>query len=87
MGVPILLAGLTTMIGFLSFIGSYLTAVTDFGLFSAFGIGVAMLIAVLLIPAILMLLRTPTAAAHAMHPGNTFPDWCDGSPGGDGLTA
>ncbi len=71
-GVPILLAGLTTMIGFLSFIGSYLTAVTDFGLFSAFGIGVAMLIAVLLIPAILMLLRTPTAAAHAMHQETHF---------------
>ena len=71
-GLPIFLAGVTTLIGFLSFAGSYLTAVTHFGLFSAFGIGIAMLIAVLFIPAILSLLRVPTAKSHALHQEEHF---------------
>jgi uncharacterized protein len=64
-GVPILLTGLTTLIGFLSFIGSYLTAITDFGLFTAFGVGVAMLLAITLIPATLSYLPLPVASSGA----------------------
>jgi len=52
-GVPILLTGITTLIGFLSFIGSTLTAVTDFGIFTAFGVGVSMILSVTFVPAAL----------------------------------
>ncbi|NOZ04273.1 MAG: MMPL family transporter [FCB group bacterium] len=52
-GIPILLTGVTTLIGFLSFIGSTLTAVTDFGIFTAFGVGVAMMLSVTFLPAVL----------------------------------
>ncbi len=71
-GLPIFLAGITTLIGFLSFAGSYLTAVTHFGLFSAFGIGVAMLVAVLFLPAVLSLLRVPGVESHALHQEHHF---------------
>ena len=47
------MTGVTTLIGFLSFIGSTLTAVTHFGVFTAFGVGVAMLLSVTFLPATL----------------------------------
>ena len=53
-GVPILLAGITTLIGFLSFVfGSYLRMVREFGLFTALGVFLAMIVAITLIPALL----------------------------------
>jgi len=52
-GVPILLTGITTLIGFLSFMGSTLVAVTDFGIFTAFGVGVAMILSITYLPAVL----------------------------------
>jgi predicted RND superfamily exporter protein len=67
--IPIFLAGLTTLIGFLTFGGSYLTAVTEFGLFTAFGVGVAMLFAVTFLPAVLSYLPVPkpTSAQTSQH--------------------
>lgn len=56
-GVPILLTGATTLIGFLSFIGSTLTAVTHFGVFTAFGVGVAMVLSVTFVPASLSFMK------------------------------
>jgi predicted RND superfamily exporter protein len=56
-GVPILLTGITTLVGFLSFAGSSLTAVTDFGIFTAFGVGVAMLLSVTFVPAVLSFMK------------------------------
>ena len=64
-GVPILLTGVTTLIGFLSFVGSYLTAITDFGVFTAFGVGVAMVLSVTFVPAILSFLPLPISASGA----------------------
>jgi hypothetical protein len=60
-GVPILLAGLTTLIGFLSFIGAYITAITDAGVFTAIGVGVATLMSLSLIPVILSFLKPKRA--------------------------
>ncbi len=55
-GPAVLLAGFTTIIGFLSFIfGSYLLIIRDFGLFSSLGIGLVCIIALTLIPALLRL--------------------------------
>jgi uncharacterized protein len=59
-GIPILLAGVTTLVGFLTFGGSYLTAITQFGLFSAFGVGAAMLLAITFLPAVLSFLKVPS---------------------------
>lgn len=63
-GIPILLTGFTTLIGFLSLAigGSLLTAIADFGLFTAIGVGVATLLSVTLIPAIFSLLPVSASA-------------------------
>ena len=58
-GFSIVLAGVTTLIGFLSFTGAYLTAVTDFGIFTGIGVGFALLVSITLIPAILSFLSAP----------------------------
>jgi predicted RND superfamily exporter protein len=50
--IPVILAGLTTVIGFLSFIfGSYLVMIRDFGIFTAMGTLLALLTAIVFIPA------------------------------------
>ncbi len=52
--VPVFLAALTTIIGFVSFIfGSYLQMIQQFGIFTSFGIFIAFIISITLIPAIL----------------------------------
>ncbi len=52
--VPVFLAALTTIIGFLSFIiGSYLIMIRQFGIFSAIGIFFAFLLSITLVPAIM----------------------------------
>ncbi|MBW6492128.1 MAG: MMPL family transporter [Lentimicrobium sp.] len=49
--VPVFLASLTTVFGFLSFIaGSYLTMIQEFGIFSAIGIFFCLILSVTLIP-------------------------------------
>jgi len=52
-GIPIFLAAVTTIVGFISFIGSYLTIITEFGIFSAIGVLIALLISLTLIPILL----------------------------------
>lgn len=52
--VPVILAAVTTAIGFISFIfGAYLEMIRDFGIFTALGTFVACLISIFFIPAIL----------------------------------
>ena len=52
--VPVFLAAITTVIGFLSFVfGAYLTMVKDFGIFTATGTFFALLLSVTFIPAII----------------------------------
>ena len=60
--IPVLLAALTTMAGFLSFIfGSYLRMIRDFGLFTALGTFFALLLSLYFIPAVV-----------SVFPGKTF---------------
>ncbi len=55
--IPVILAAITTSIGFISFVfGSYLTMIRDFGIFTAIGVLFALLLSILLVPAILSLL-------------------------------
>ncbi len=52
--IPVLLASLTTMVGFLSFIfGSYLTMIRDFGLFTALGVFFSLILSVTFAPALI----------------------------------
>ncbi|MDO9254892.1 MAG: efflux RND transporter permease subunit [Bacteroidales bacterium] len=55
--LPVLLAAVTTMIGFISFIfGSYLTMIRDFGIFTAVGISFSLLLSITVVPAIISVL-------------------------------
>lgn len=61
--VPVFLAAVTTMAGFISFIfGSYLTMIREFGILSAFGVLNALVISVTVIPALLTLLPERTGS-------------------------
>lgn len=55
--IPVLLACVTTVIGFISFIfGSYLTMIREFGIFTAIGVFFAFINAVIFIPSVLAIL-------------------------------
>jgi len=57
--IPVLLAAITTSIGFLSFIfGAYLEMIVDFGIFTALGTLFACLLSICFVPAILGLIST-----------------------------
>ncbi len=58
-GVPIVLAGATTMIGFFAFAGSYLTIVSHFGVFTGIGVAFALIVSITFIPAVLSYLKQP----------------------------
>jgi predicted RND superfamily exporter protein len=52
--VPVILAALTTMIGFVSFVfGAYLEIIRDFGVFTALGVIFALLLSIFFVPAII----------------------------------
>lgn len=52
--IPVFLASVTTAIGFVSFVfGSYLTMTRDFGIFTAIGILIALLLSIFFVPAII----------------------------------
>ena len=56
-GVPIFLAGITTLIGFLVFLSSSLGLIREFGVFTALGVMFAMLVSVTFLPAVLSFLK------------------------------
>ena len=59
-GIPILLAGLTTMVSFLSLLSHLLPRAREMGVLVSFGILVGFIISILLIPSILVLLPRPS---------------------------
>ena len=64
--IPIMLAALTTIIGFISFIfGSYLDMIVDFGIFTALGTLFACLLSIFFVPAILSLLNFKNKTSKA----------------------
>jgi hydrophobe/amphiphile efflux-3 (HAE3) family protein len=56
---PVVLTSLTTAVGFLSLLYAYMVPQRTFGLFTAIGILIAMILSLLLIPAILRVVKTP----------------------------
>jgi hydrophobe/amphiphile efflux-3 (HAE3) family protein len=52
--IPVILASLTTAVGFVSFVfGAYLTMIREFGICTAFGILIALLLSIFFVPAII----------------------------------
>jgi hydrophobe/amphiphile efflux-3 (HAE3) family protein len=52
--IPVILAAITTMVGFVSFIfGAYMTMVKDFGIFTAMGTFFALLLSIFFVPAVI----------------------------------
>jgi predicted RND superfamily exporter protein len=71
--LPVFLAALTTMVGFLSFVfGSYLTMIQQFGFFSAIGVLFALLIAITFVPALLSFIKSSPAPAPTRSRFKTF---------------
>jgi predicted RND superfamily exporter protein len=67
--LPVMLAGLTTAVGFSSLYLSDLSAIREFGLFSVIGVVYATIVTLTFTPALLVLLqRRPRTAAHAPGP-------------------
>ena len=60
LGIPIFLAGITTMISFLSLLSHTLPRVREMGLLISFGILSAFLLSIFLIPSVLVLIPRPT---------------------------
>lgn len=58
-GVPVLMAGITTIAGFGSLATSQVTPMRDFGIFTAIGVAVALLVALTLIPSLLLVAPPP----------------------------
>ncbi|MCF7801439.1 MAG: MMPL family transporter, partial [Candidatus Marinimicrobia bacterium] len=61
---PILLAGFTTIAGFLSLLSHVLPASREVGVLSAFGIALSFILSITFIPAVLTLLRRPSASEN-----------------------
>ena len=59
-GIAVIMAGGTTMIGFASLFFSDLVIIQDFALGTAFGVGIALLTAILFIPAVLYKMKAPS---------------------------
>ncbi|MBN2442874.1 MAG: RND family transporter [Spirochaetales bacterium] len=58
-GLAVLMAGLTTMAGFLSFLSSRIEMIREFGIFTAVGVICALIFSVTFIPALLYILPVP----------------------------
>jgi len=57
--LPVFLASVTTLIGFLSFVfGSYLIMIRDFGIFSAVGVAISFILSITLTPALLLTFKS-----------------------------
>ncbi len=61
-GIPILLTALTTIAGFLSFLGAYITAISEFGIFTALGVLFAVILSLTFLPAVLAISKVKHGA-------------------------
>ncbi len=63
MGLPIFMTSITTAIGFLTMVTTAVLPLREFGIVAAFGVAAALLLTVVLVPAMLALLPLPRPAA------------------------
>jgi len=77
-GIRVILAAVTIVLGFSSFIiGSYLTAIRDFGIFSSIGVCFSLIVSVVFVPA---LLATVTVRPKPVRPARPAPLRRNGAP-------
>jgi len=72
--LPIIMAGLTTLAGFLAFSFSYLTMIKEFGVFSSVGIFLTMILSLLFIPVLLSLLPS---RKHQLNTNERHATWIE----------
>lgn len=68
---PVLMAALTTVMGFLSLFTSNIISIREMGIYAAAGITIAFLLAIILIPAALALMPLPSRHQETYSPGLT----------------
>ncbi len=66
-GVAVLMAGLTTIAGFLSFLSSDIDMIREFGIFTAIGVMCALFFSLTFIPALLYIAPLPSRRRSAYH--------------------
>ena len=66
---PVVMTGLTTVAGFMALMTSFMPVMAEFGLVAGIGVAIAMVLSLLLIPAILSVLRQPKLRTQAIHEG------------------
>jgi predicted RND superfamily exporter protein len=69
--MPVLMAALTTVLGFLSLVVNDIVGIREMGLYSAIGITIAFILSVVFAPAALALFPLPSRRADAYSPGLT----------------
>lgn len=68
---PVLMAALTTVLGFASLVTNDIVGIREMGVYSAIGITIAFFLAVVFVPAALALFRLPSRKAETYAPGLT----------------
>jgi predicted RND superfamily exporter protein/CRP-like cAMP-binding protein len=66
--MPLFIAALTTVLGFLSLIVNSIVSIRELGLYASIGISIAFVLSVVLVPALLVLLPLPTRREEAFSP-------------------
>jgi len=72
-GIAILLAGITTLIGFMTFLSSSLSLIREFGVFTAIGVAFAMIISVTFLPAFLSFTKVKKTNPGTKEMDNDWP--------------
>ena len=67
--MPVLMAALTTVLGFLSLFVNQIVSIREMGIYSAIGITIAFILAIVFVPACLALLRLPSRVHETYAPG------------------
>jgi len=67
--LPLFIAALTTVMGFLSLIINSIVSIRELGLYASVGISIAFILSLVLVPALLVLLPLPTRQEEAFSPG------------------
>jgi len=62
--VPVLMTGLTTVAGFMALLTSFMPVIAEFGFAAGIGVAIAMILSLLLIPALLAVLPAPKARSR-----------------------
>jgi len=75
-GVPILMTGVTTAAGLLSFVAAEMDQVMDLGILGAIGVMVTQVYALILLPALLAVLPFRVSSAQGLSGGNLFLTVC-----------